>query len=107
MKSSLFFSFRDVFIAFSNLNRYIDSIIRSVDAINHVVTYDQTDIISLSQPVSTNITRLVVVHARKIDFTSLIHLRSLTLKYGTYGQFNSIRLDHFYNLQVLHISASK
>ena len=103
----VFLSFRDLVAAFCNLNRHIDSIVRSIGAVNHVIKYDETDVITVPQLVPTSITCLVVVHVRDVDFTPLVNLQSLVLKYGTHAQFNSIRPDHFPNLELLHVSASK
>jgi hypothetical protein len=102
-----FFSLQELLTAFSGLNSYIDSVIRLVRNVSHVVRHNDIDGMNLLQSFPTNIVRLVIVNFEIIDFTSLINLRSLTLKYGTETQFDSIRPQYFPLLEILHIKGNK
>jgi hypothetical protein len=107
MKVFALLSLQEIIIAFSGLNSYIDSIIRSVRNTNHAVSYYNNKAVHLLDLFPTQIGRLIVAHAPLVDFTSLINLRSLTIKYGTFAQFDGIRPEHFPMLEILHIYASK
>ncbi len=98
-----FFQLRDIVTTFSGLNSYIDSLIRLIRDASHEVKYNDVDGINLLQSFPAQIGRLVIFSVEKADFTSLIHLRSLTLKYGTQAQFNIIRPLHFPLLEILHV----
>ncbi|CAF4019717.1 unnamed protein product [Rotaria sordida] len=98
-----FLPLRELVKAFSGLNSYIDLIIESMTDIKHVVTYNDVNAIILLQLRPTQIGHLVIVHAEKVDFTSLINLRSLKLNFGTCAQFDSIRPKYFPILEILHI----
>jgi hypothetical protein len=102
-----FLPLQDLVTAFSGLNFYINSIIRSVTGISHVVKYDDVDAINLLQLFPTHIGRLVLFLSETMDFTSLTNVRSLTIRYGTSAQFDSIRPQYFPMLEMLHIHASK
>ncbi len=82
---------RKIATTFFGLNSYIDSIIRSVRGVSHLVSYDDVNAIKLVE---------------MVDFTALINLRSLVLKYGTQAQFNSIRPQHFPTLEILYIKGN-
>ncbi len=98
-----FLPLQELVAAFYGLNFYIDSIIRSVRVASLVVRNNDADAIQLLQLFPTQIGRLLALNAEMLDFTSLINLRSLILKYGTPAQFNSIRPQHFPMLEILHI----
>ncbi|CAF1264692.1 unnamed protein product [Adineta ricciae] len=100
-----FLSSSELCKTFSNLNSRINSIIQSMITVSHVVKYDDTDAINYLHCFPASIVRLVLIHAKTVDFTSLINLRSLTLKYGTLAQFNDIRPQHFPKLETLHLYA--
>ena len=102
-----FLTFRELGKSFSDLNSYINSVINLMTDINHAVTQGETDAINLLHSFPSTIVCLSVVHAKTVDLTSLINLRSLTLKYGTHDQFNSIRPKNFPNLEILDIYASE
>ena len=93
--------------AFSGLNSHIDSIIRSVRTATHTVTYNDDKAVKLVQSFPVQINRLILTHSPIVDFTPLINLRSLTLKYGTLAQFDGIRPQHFPRLEILHLCGSK
>ncbi len=100
-------SLQEIVTAFFGLNSYIDSIIRSVKRVNHVVSYNDTKAIDILHLFSTQIGRLVIIHSPNVDFTWLINLRSLTIKYGTLAQLDRIRPEHFPMLEILHICCGK
>lgn len=97
------FSFEEILHAFSGLNSHIDSIIRCVNDGNHAVTYSDTKAIQLLTSYPTQICRLIIVHSPNVNFASLRNLRSLTIKYGTLAQLDSIRPSNFPLLEILHI----
>jgi hypothetical protein len=98
-----FFPIQELFKAFFGLNSHIDSIIRSVRNASHTINCNNNDAINFLHLFSAQISRLVIVDADAVDFTLLINIRSLTLKYGTYAQFNSIRPQYFPMLEILHL----
>jgi hypothetical protein len=98
-----FISLGDLFEAFSGLNFHIDSVIRLVRDAKHIVKYNDVEAINLLQLFSNKISHLVVINVEMVDFTSLTNLRSITLKYGTEKQFDSIRPQYFPMLEILHI----
>ena len=102
-----FLSLRELFTAFSGLNSHIDSVIRLVRDASLLVKYNDIEAVNLLQLFSDKISRLVVVNVEMGDFTSLINLRSLTLKYGTEKQFDSIRPQYFPMLEILHIRGNE
>jgi hypothetical protein len=55
----------------------------------------------------TQICRLIIKYSPNVDFTSLINLRSLTIKYGTRAQLDGIRPEDFPMLEILHIRNGK
>ena len=101
------FSLPEIVTVFSGLNSRIDSYIQAVTNTSHIVFYDDTKAIDLLHFFSSEISRLIVTHSPSVDFTSLIHLRSLTLKYGTVAQFDRIRPEHFPRLEILHLCGSE
>ena len=98
-----FFSLQEIVEAFSGLNFYLDSIIGSTVSLSHVVKYNDSTAINLLHLFTAQIRRLVITNSEKVNFTSLINLRSLTLRYATSAQLDSIRPQHFPMLEILHI----
>ncbi len=95
--------FRETITAFFGLNHYIDSVIRSVRNASHVVRYNDVDAINILHLFPTQIVRLIIVNVEMVDFMSLNNLRSLTLNYGTYEEFDSICPLHLPMLEILRI----
>jgi hypothetical protein len=102
-----FLPLRELVTAFFGLNVYIDAIIRSVRNSKHVVRCHDAHAIKLLQLFPTQIRRLLIVNAETVDFEALITLRSLTLKYGTKKQIDSIRPEHFPMLEILHLKGNE
>jgi hypothetical protein len=103
------FSLEEVVTSFSGLNAHIDSIIRCLKGVSHEVNvncYD-TKAMNLLHLFANQIGRLTITHATTVNFTSLINLRSLTIKHGTFAQFDGIRPRNFPMLEILHICDSK
>jgi hypothetical protein len=98
-----FFSLQEIVKAFSGLNSYLNSIINSAIGISHVVRYDDATAINLLHLFTTQIRRLVITSSETVGFTSLINLRSLTLRYATSAQVDGIRPQYFLMLEILHI----
>ena len=96
----------DILSAFSGLNSFIDSIVRSVKSAIHIKRSNDVDTINLLHSHPNQISRLLVVNAETVDFTSLNNLHSLTLKYGTTAQFNSIRPQNLPMLEILYIKGN-
>lgn len=67
-------SLRELVTAFLGLNAYIDSVIRSVRTVNHVVRFNDVDAIHLIHLFPTQIARLIIVNIETIDLTALINL---------------------------------
>ena len=102
-----FLPLQDIVRVFFGLNSYIDSIIRLVRNVSHTVKYNDIDAINLLQSFRIQIGRLVIINVEMADFTSLINLRSLTLKYGTKRQFEAIHPQYFPLLEILHIKGNE
>ena len=100
-------SLEETVITFSGLNSYIDLIIRSINDGIHTVSYNDTNDADLLYLYPAQIGRLIITLSSDVDFTSLINLRSLTIKYGTFIQFDRIRPQYFYMLELLHIFGGK
>jgi hypothetical protein len=98
---------REISTTFLGLNSYIDSIIRYVRGATHMVSCNDGNAIKLLHLLPTLISRVIIVNFEMVDFTSLINLRSLILKYGTQAQFNSIRPQHFPMLEILCIKGNE
>ncbi len=96
----------EILTAFSGLTCSIDSIIRLVRSAIHIKRCNDVDTINMLHSYSTQISRLLVINAETVDFTSLNNLRSLTLKYGTTAQFDSIRPQNFPMLEILYIKGN-
>ncbi|CAF1491463.1 unnamed protein product [Adineta steineri] len=96
-------SLEEIVTAFFDLNAYINWIIRSVKCTNHGIVNNDSKSIDLLKLFPTQIDRLVIEQAASVDFTSLINLRSLTIKHGTPVQLDGIRPQHFPLLEILHI----
>jgi hypothetical protein len=67
-------SLQEIVTAFSGLNSYIESIIRSLRDKSHAVRYNDTKAIDLMYLFSAQIGCLVLKHPVSADFTSLINL---------------------------------
>lgn len=101
-----FLSLRELVTTFFDLNGCINSVIRLINDANHVVRCNDIDAINILQSFPTQIRRLLIVNVESIDFTALINLHSLTLKYGTDAQFNSIRPEYMPRLETLYIKGN-
>ena len=101
------FSLSEIVKTFSGLNSYINSCIQAVTTANHTVTYSDTSAADFLCLFPTQIGRLIITHSPTVDFTPLLNLRSLTLKYGTPAQFDGIRPQHFPQLEILHLCGSE
>ncbi len=102
-----FVSLGEVFTAFSGLNSHIDLVILLIRDASHVVKCNDIEAINILQLFPAQINRLILINAEMVDFTSLTNLRSLTLKYGTEKQFDSIRPQYFPILEILYIRGKK
>jgi hypothetical protein len=103
-----FLPLQELVKTFFGLNSNINSIIQSSDSkLSHVISYGDADAINLLYLFAIQIKRLVIIRAGKVDFNSLINLGSLTLRYGTRAQYDSIRPQHFPKLEILHIYAGE
>ena len=100
-------SLSEIHGAFSGLNSYLNFCIQALATANHIVAYNDTSAANILHSFPTQIGRLIFTYSPTVDFTSLIHLRSLTLKYGTPAQFDGIRPEHFPWLEILHLCGSK
>jgi hypothetical protein len=103
-----FLPLQELVKTFFGLNSNINSIIQSSDSkLSHVISYGDADAINLLYLFAIQIKRLVIIRTGKVDFNSLINLGSLTLRYGTRAQYDSIRPQHFPKLEILHIYAGE
>jgi hypothetical protein len=102
-----FLRLEELIKAFSGLNSFINSIIQSVRDLNYVVKYKDVDSLNLLYLYPTQISRLIIVNIETADLTSLTNLRSLTWRYPTPTQFDTIRPQHFPMLEILHIKGSE
>lgn len=102
-----FLRFQETITAFSNLNSYIDSVIRNINDGYLQVSYDNAEEVCCLNLYSHQIGRLTLIHSPSIDFTTSINLRSLTIKFGTIAQLNVIRPQYFPSLEILHICGGK
>lgn len=102
-----FLSLRDIVKAFFHLNCHINSVIRSTTTLSHTVKSDEIISTNLANLFARQITHLIAIHANVFDFKLFTNLRSLTLKYGTCTQLESIRPEYGSRLEILHIYASK
>jgi hypothetical protein len=100
-------SLQEIITAFWDLNSHINSIIHYVKNGNHTVTNDDTKAVDLLHLFPTIICRLIIMNSPNVDFTLLLNLRSLTIKYGSVTQFNVVRPEHFRMLEILHIHGGK
>jgi hypothetical protein len=98
-----FLSLQEIVKAFSELNIYFNSIIDSAIGISHMVKYNDPTAIKLLHLFTTQIRRLVITSSDMVNFISLINLRSLTLRYATCAQLDSIRPQYCPTLEILHI----
>jgi hypothetical protein len=100
-------SLQEIVTAFFDLNSYINAIIRCVKDGNHTVAYNDTKAVDLLHSFPTQFCQLIITYSPAADLTSLINLRSLTIKYGTLAQLDGIRPEHFPMLEILHIRNGK
>ena len=94
---------QDTIRAFSGLNCHIESFIHTTRNASYILNNHATRTTDLLRLYPTQIGRLVIDKCRKLDFTSLINLRSLTLKHGTGQQLYAIRPRNFPQLEILHL----
>jgi hypothetical protein len=100
------FSLEEIVTSFFGLNSHINSIIRCIKDGNHTVTNNDTKAVDLLHSFPTQICRLITLNLN-VNFTSLINLRSLTIKYGNLAQLDRIRPEHLPMLEILHIRYGK
>lgn len=100
-----YFSFSELIQTFFGLNTSIDSIIYSMRNQSEVVRFDDIESIHRLYLFANNIIRLVITDP-SIDLIPFRNLRSLTLKYGSQTQLDSIRPEHFPLLQMLRIKGN-
>lgn len=100
-----YFPFSDLMKTFFGLNTSIDSIIYSMSNLSEVVRFYDTESIRLLYSFANHIIRLVI-NDPSIDLKPFHNLRSLTLKYGSQTQFDSIRPEHHPLLQILRIKGN-
>ena len=98
-----YFSLQEILRAFSGLNSSLDSMITSMIDRSHVIKYNDATASHLLRLFPTQIGRLVIINSKAVDFTPLINLRSLTLRYATSTQLDSIRPRYFPMLEILHL----
>jgi hypothetical protein len=101
------FSFKEIIKTFSGLNFYLDSTIRSINDGNLHVHLNDVESVNHINLYPNQIRRLILIHSPNVNFMLSINLRSLTIKYGTISQINSIRPEHFPMLEILHICGGK
>lgn len=89
--------------SFLGLNAHIDAIVRSVRRQRHVVRCNDADAVHFLRLFPATISHLMIVNSDMADLTPCTNLRSLTLKWGTIAQLDSIRPCHLPLLEVLHI----
>lgn len=102
-----FLTLKEIIKGFYRLNSYIDLIIRSINYASHTIKYKESVYIKFPYAYELLINRLIIIHADGVNLKLFTNLRSLTLKYGTEDQFNSIRPQYLPQLEILHIYASK
>ena len=98
---------QDIIKAFSGLNSQIESCIQVVRNAGYTLNNHATRTTDLLRLYPTQIGRLVINICQKVNFTSLINLRSLTLKHGTGEQFYAIRPQNFPQLEILHLCGGR
>ena len=76
------FSLNEIVKAFSDLKCSIDTSIQAIINDIYILTYNDTTTINLLLSYSTSIGRLIVTHSPVVDFTSLINLQSLTVRWN-------------------------
>jgi len=102
-----FFSLRNIVTMFFDLNSYINAMIRLVQDVSLKVEYHDTDAINLLESFPGQIRHLVINNIENTDFMLSMNLRSLTLKYGTQAQFNTIRPQYVPLLETLRITGNE
>ena len=98
---------QDIIRAFSGLNSHIESCIHATRNAIYTLHDRLTRTTDPLRSYPIQIGRLIITNCREIDFTSLIYLRSLTLKYGTGEQFDAIRPQNFPQLEILHLHGGR
>lgn len=101
-----FFSLGEIVTTFFDLNSYINTMVRLVQDVSLKVEYHDNDAISLLESFPRQIRHLVMENIEKTDFTLSMNLRSLTLKYGTRIQLNTIRPQYIPLLETLRITGN-
>ena len=99
-----FFSIQEIITGFLGLSSYVNSLIRLVRHASLTVKYNDINSINVLQLFPCSIRRLVLFNIENIDFTSFNNLRSLTLKYATQAQIDTIRPEYLPLLETLHIT---
>ena len=101
-----FLSLREIVTTFFNLNSYMNAMVGLVQDVSLKVEYHDTDAINLLESFPGQIRHLVMDNIEKTDFTLSMNLRSLTLKYGTRIQLNTIRPQYAPLLETLRITGN-
>ena len=100
-----YFSFSELIQTFFRLNSSIDAAIHSIKSGSQVVRFYDIKSIHRLYSFAINIIRLVI-NDSSIDLTPFRNLRSLTLKYGSQTQLDSIRPEHLPLLEILCIKSN-
>lgn len=101
-----FFSLREIVKIFHGLNSYINAMVGLVQDVSLKVEYHDIDAIDLLESFPRQIRHLVMDNIEKTDFMLSMNLRSLTLKYGTRLQLNTIRPLYIPFLETLRITGN-
>ena len=99
--------FQDINKSFFGITSNIDSIIRSMNSGSLEVSKTDINSENLLSSFPTQIGRLVLNCCETVNFTSLINLRSLTIRFGSAVQFDLISPKYFPLLEILHIGSDK
>lgn len=100
------FSLRDIVKIFFDLNSYMNTMVQLVQDVSLKVEYHDSDAIHLLESFPGQIRHLVMDNIEKTDFTLSWNLRSLTLKYSTRIQLNTIRPQYIPRLETLRITGN-
>jgi hypothetical protein len=90
------FSLEEIISSFFGLNSRINSIIRCAKCISHTISSSDTTAVDLLNLCPTQIGRLILASSGKVNFTSLINLRSLTITFGSIAQFDGIIVQNIF-----------
>jgi hypothetical protein len=85
----------------------MNAMIRLVQDARLKVKYHDTDAINLLESFPEQIRHLVIDNIEKGDFMLSSNTRSLTLKYGTQAQLDTIRPQYLPLLQTLRITGNE